>query len=39
MGKYDYPKGTTAVLTTQIKPIEIISESVKSTTEEPMDTA
>jgi len=36
-GTYSYPKGTTAVLKTTVKPIEIISEEVKPVQPEAMD--
>ncbi|KAF2366829.1 Proteasome subunit alpha/beta [Trinorchestia longiramus] len=41
LGKYDFKRGTTAVISSVVRPIEIVSESVKkiTTTEESMDTA
>lgn len=39
VGKYEYKRGVTEVLKTTVRPIEIISESVKPVSEEEMDTA
>jgi len=39
IGKYDYKKGTTPVLSTNIRKFEILSEIITETTAESMDTA
>ncbi|XP_069193862.1 proteasome subunit beta type-7-like [Procambarus clarkii] len=38
-GKYEYKRGTTEVLTTTVRPIQIVSETVKKVVVEDMDTA
>lgn len=39
VGKYEYKRGVTEVLSTVVRPIEIVSETVKMVSEEEMDTA
>ena len=39
VGKYEYKRGVTEVLNTVVRPIEIVSETVKMVPEEEMDTA
>ncbi|XP_069942683.1 proteasome subunit beta type-7-like [Cherax quadricarinatus] len=38
-GKYEYKRGTTEVLSTTVRPIQIVAETVKKVTVEEMDTA
>ncbi|XP_045101778.1 proteasome subunit beta type-7-like [Portunus trituberculatus] len=39
VGKYEYKRGVTEVLNTVVRPIEVVSETVKMVSEEEMDTA